>query len=110
MPGRSVKRVIVLIIAFLSVPYLFDVAFYGDFTPTHFAQETTVRADSDGPDDHSLASGGAQGRTIAVVAAGPPVPRPLTRGVDLLIAAVFRFSHLPSASLISRPPPISAIV
>jgi hypothetical protein len=110
MAGRSVKRVVLLIIAFLSVPYLLDVAFYGDFTPTHFAQETTVRANTDGPSDHSLASGWPDGRIVEVVAAGLPVSRPLTKEFDLLAAAVFRFSHHPSASLISRPPPISALV
>lgn len=30
----------VLILAFLLLPYLVDVAYYGDLTPTHYAQES----------------------------------------------------------------------
>jgi hypothetical protein len=37
---RGVRRgTCVLILAFLILPYIVDVAYYGDLTPTHYAQE-----------------------------------------------------------------------
>lgn len=44
-PARG--SIFVLTVAFLLLPYLVDVAFYGDFTATHFAQENL----NDGEED-----------------------------------------------------------
>ena len=96
---------LVLIIAFLLLPYLLDVAYYGDLTPTHFAQESPTDAEEDllgdptGPplqaDDHTKA-----GMDTEV---SPPV----------FIGSFFsdRYSphvtlrRLDVASFVSRPPP-----
>ena len=38
------RKPLLLILAVLSLPYLVDVAFLGDLTPTHYAQESTTDA------------------------------------------------------------------
>lgn len=42
---RQGRGSLALIFAFLVVPYFVDVAWFGDFTPTHFAQENFIDED-----------------------------------------------------------------
>ena len=41
---RQSAKSVVLGLAFIAIPYIVDVAFLGDLTPTHFAQENIVES------------------------------------------------------------------
>jgi len=90
------------VLAFLLIPYLVDVAYYGDFTPTHYAQENISLDDDDRSD--------AQESLIC------PVDQQDTGGNDSLQHAedhvaykldqsIVPPEHLFIISLTSRPPP-----
>jgi hypothetical protein len=98
--------VLVFVIAFLALPYLVDVAFIGDFTATHFAQEIVIEEDSQTADDKGLSYiADDQDQDNAVVT---EICFPAQR----LSYTQKYFSpgdpqNLISASLISLPPPVS---
>ena len=95
---------IVLVLAFLVLPYLVDVAYYGDFTPTHYAQETI----DDGEDAESYVAK-ASLLLFAVDQANSGVrvslPAPLVNTQESHQAGAFLLALSLSESLISRPPP-----
>ena len=39
------KSTLLLIVALLAAPYVVDVGYYGDFTPTHFSQANLIEDD-----------------------------------------------------------------
>lgn len=96
---------IVLILAFLLLPYLIDVAYYGDFTPTHYAQEN-INAEEG---THSVL---AKASLLFAVdqtnsGAGVRFPDPDVTPLGSLQAGAFLLSeYLFLDSLISRPPPL----
>ena len=91
-----------LIVAMLLIPYLVDVAYYGDLTPTHFAQENLQVEDVDSSDaTKSLSSSGGHAY---------PEQASCVRPVDDVTACspaktVFAPPNLFVASFTSRPPP-----
>ena len=92
-----------LILCFLLLPYLVDVAYYGDLTPTHYAQENSNDGEKvDSSDDQASllcaddqAYSGEAGFTIQDV--GTPCNAPPR--------AVLPPPYLFLAALTSRPPP-----
>ena len=97
---------IVLVLAFLLLPYLVDVVYYGDFTPTHYAQENLI----DEEDARSILPNASL--LVAVDEANPGVGvrllAPVVNAQTSLQAGASRLSHhYPiSESLTSRPPPV----
>lgn len=92
-----------LILAFLLLPYLVDVAYYGDLTPTHYAQESLKTNDVarfDAQESLLCADDRAHSREaeFTLQDAGTQCSAPLR--------AVFPPpQYLSLASLTSRPPP-----
>jgi len=96
---------IVLVFVFLLLPYLIDVAYYGDFTPTHYAQENLDNEES----AHSAVAKASLlfAHDQAMSGAGVRFPGPDVTPQDSLQAGDFLLSeHLFLDSLISRPPPL----
>ena len=95
---------IVLVLAFLLLPYLVDVVYYGDFTPTHYAQENTIdeedaRTIIDKPSHLVAVDEAISGIRVRLLAPDVNAQASLQAGVLLL-------SYYPiSESLTSRPPP-----
>ena len=96
---------IVLILAFLLLPYLVDVAYYGDFTPTHYAQETI-------DDEEGAQSAIAKASlSFAVDQAASEVGVSLSAPVVTALRSRQAGEYLPTQypfldSLTSRPPPV----
>ena len=96
---------IVLILVFLLLPYLVDVAYYGDVTPTHYAQETI-------DDEEGAHSAIAKASLLFAVdqatsGAGVSFAGPNVTPQGSLQAGAFLLSEqLFLDSLISRPPPL----
>jgi hypothetical protein len=96
---------IALVLAFLLLPYLIDVAYYGDFTPTHYAQENI-------DDEEGARSGIAKASLLFAVdqansGAGVRLPEPdvNTQG-SLQVEAFLLSEYLFLDPLTSRPPPL----
>jgi hypothetical protein len=102
-------RMILFVIAVLALPYLVDVAFYGDFTPTHYAQEiVTDEYVQDGDDNNFSFATNDQDHVLLIEA--PPATRPPVPAQDSSLSwAIFPLQPLISSLLISRAPPGSAI-
>ena len=97
----------VLVLAFLLLPYLVDVAYYGDFTPTHFAQKN-VNDGEDGEEDLFADGRGspffADDQAHSGVEVGLSSLDSYTQS-SALASAVLPSHYLFVASLTSRPPP-----
>jgi hypothetical protein len=102
-------RMILFVIAVLALPYLVDVAFYGDFTPTHYAQEIVSDEDPQNSDDQNFSS--ATNDQAHLLLIETPLPdRPHISAKDRGSSwAISPLQPLISSLLISRPPPGSAI-
>ena len=91
-----------LILAFLLLPYLVDVAYYGDLTPTHYAQEN-LESENDltNTEKSVLCDDGREYSSVeanfTLLDAGTLCPTPAQ--------AVFTSHYLFITSLTSRPPP-----
>jgi len=105
--GRQSRRVVlVLALAFLFVPYLVDVVYLGDLTPTHFAQElATEDKDSEIAYDTGWLSTSVAADNAPVYEHSLVICPPRNVVIILSNAKIFSLQHLASASLISRPPP-----
>src|SRR5262249_18366422 len=102
---RMVYRIVFLAIALLALPYLVDVAFYGDFTPTHYAQETSLDEplqDVDGRDSTLI---GDDHTKVSQRNLYEPTLRSTFRHDLFAVRAISPFEYLMSASLLSLPPP-----
>ena len=98
---------VVLFLSLLALPYLVDVAYYGDFTPTHFAQETFIEEDAQALDDKSSFCSTDTQDDVVVSAIFPPLERQTCAQDHLSAGDLFLPPYLISASLVSRPPPAS---
>lgn len=99
------RKGVVLALALFVLPYLVDVAYYGDFTPTHFAQENAIEEDILSLDDKGASHVGDQQDNVVASEIVIPV-EPCTCMQDRPPAgSPFPRQYLISASLISRPPP-----
>jgi len=97
--GRALKNRLFIALVFFALPYLIDVAYYGDLTPTHYAQETLDAPNEDCSNAPILLSADqsvATGITPPIIRAAyaPPV-----------YGGVSPQSHFPPPH-ISRPPPV----
>jgi hypothetical protein len=102
----SLLRVLLaLTVSLLAIPYLVDVGYMEDQTPTHSAQETLSDKDDIGEGDVFLAFGPEQDHAVAMEpAVVPPTHHPVPPDIfqDRTVAPI---EYLNIASLISRPPP-----
>lgn len=92
----------ILILAFLLLPYVVDVAYYGDLTPTHSAQENIKKSDDDGSyaqDSYLCADDQAHSGEAGLTLHDPVVQ------YYALEKTIFPPQYLYLASLASRPPP-----
>ena len=104
--GRS--RNLLLIFAFLVLPYFVDVAWFADFTPTHFAQGNVVDEDSRFVDDEDIPSSGTD---HALIRENYPPVEPHSYKPDRSpTRAVFSNQTLICDSLSCRPPPASPLL
>jgi hypothetical protein len=105
--GRQSRRVVlVLALAFLFVPYLVDVVYLGDLTPTHFAQElATEDKDSEITFDTGWLSTSVAADNSYLYEHSLVICPPRNVVIILSNAKIFPLQYLDSASLISRPPP-----
>lgn len=96
--------IVLLALAFLALPYLVDVAFFADSTPTHFSQENLVNEDIQvSEDDISFA---ADKYDNAAVEHTLPKGRHFSKRNSFQAGAVIPSQyHLSGASLIPRSPP-----
>ena len=97
---------LLVIIALLALPYLMDVIYYGDFTPTHFAQENLIEEESQLFDDEDSSWLGTDQlhpahHGILVLLELPAFSPELLSTSDLVLP-----HYLITASFISRPPPV----
>jgi len=95
----------VLVLAFLLLPYLVDVAYYGDFTPTHYAQENSV----DEEDARSIVAKASLLVAIDQAHSGVGVSpsAPVVNALGSPQAGEFLPTQYPFLdTLTSRPPPI----
>jgi hypothetical protein len=102
--GSHRKRLILLILAFLSLPYLVDVAFFGDLTPTHYAQENASNSQQkvdllDGTAALPYLSEQLHGGILAVTLRDVSIAR------RSAVPIIFPLEHLFSAYHPFRPPP-----
>lgn len=96
---------IILVLAFLLLPYLIDVVYFGDFTPTHYAQENI----NDEEGAHSVLARASLLFALAQANSGAGVRFPdpdVTPLGSLQSGAVLLSEYLLLDSLISRPPPL----
>lgn len=104
---NSQGRSIVLLLAFtlLVIPYLVDVVYLGDLTPTHFAQEF----ETEDQDCQTTFDIGFVSTTSVIDDSGFDEVSPSLRPPGALLAVasakIFLLQYLASAALISRPPP-----
>jgi hypothetical protein len=95
----------ILILAFPLLPYLVDVAYYGDFTPTHYAQETID--DEEGADSVVAKASLLPTADQANSEAGVSLPELDVNLQGSLQAGAFLLSEYHFLdSLTSRPPPV----
>ena len=87
-----------------------DVAFYGDFTPTHYAQETSLDETIQDSDDHGSPVRADASHNVALDDVSSTGQRNSFRQEGSGVGTVFRFEHLISASRIALPPPTSSII
>ena len=99
------RIVLALIVALLAIPYLVDVGYMEDQTPTHSAQETLSDKDDIGDGDVLVAFGSAQDHAIAADPAASPARPGSFRPDNFKNRTVTPVEYLNLASLISRPPP-----
>lgn len=86
----------------LLVPYCVDLAWYGDFTPTHYSQENINEGKSSSSRTSTVP---ILVEHLAIVFEQPLLPRTLIK--TQLTAASWSWSdHLSESSFISRPPPV----
>ncbi len=96
-----------LVLALLVLPYLIDVAYYGDFTPTHFAQENLINEDADPIEDKELLVISTHEGDADLVKFGFAAAPLLWILERFSVRDVSSPQHLSSVSVISRPPPDS---
>ena len=97
----------VLVLAFLLLPYFVDVAYYGDFTATHFAQKNSTDGE-DGEEDLSADGRGSPFFADDQAHSGVEVglsPLDSYTQCSAPTSAVLPPHYLFVASLTSRPPP-----
>lgn len=103
--ARSGSGILILVI--LLLPYCVDIAWYGDFTPTHYAQEK--ESVKDGKEDGPASEGAAL--PIAFDHIGSNKPRIAFQAVVGHYGSTFSAAgpprYLLDFFLASRPPPIS---
>lgn len=97
----------ILVIALLALPYLLDVAYYGDFTPTHFAQENLIDENPEALDDKELSIIATDQDEAVVIKVSSPAQRHSSTQHRCSGGDVSPPQYLIAASLISRPPPAS---
>jgi hypothetical protein len=101
------RIVLVIAISLLALPYLVDVGYAWDLTPTHSAQEILSDKDNDIDDEVSLGLAYVQDNAVVIETIS------LLPGLLALRPERFReralspFEYLSIASLISRPPPVA---
>ena len=96
------RLILFVVITILGLPYLVDVAFYGDLTPTHFAQE--VVADENIQNDDGDFSVPLLIDTL-IVREMTLMQRPIRMASRLSTPTILPREYLISASLTSLPPP-----
>lgn len=98
---------IVLFLSLLVLPYLVDVAYYGDFTPTHFAQENLIDENPEALDDKGLSLIADDQDDAVVIKISSPAQWHTRTQNRSFARDVSPPQYLVAASLISRPPPCS---
>ncbi len=96
---------IVLVLAFLLLPYLIDVAYFGDFTPTHYAQENI----NDEEGAHSFVAKASLSFAVdqSISGVGLRLPAPdVNPQASFQPGTLLLFQYPISESLTSRPPPV----
>ena len=94
-------------IGLLALPYLVDVVYLGDLTPTHSAQEITCDKEKDSEERLVVSSTEYQLALIIVGVRECAPDYPSFLAEDDVDRAVLPFEYLTTASLISRPPPFA---
>jgi hypothetical protein len=95
---------LIIALFFLSIPYLVDVGYLGDATPTHAAQEISTDYNKESFDD-ILATFANVTATVALEEQ-ETLPSPLSGSEsDSDDTPLAPYGYLSVASLISRPPP-----
>lgn len=98
----SPRSILLVVIVVLGLPYLVDVAFYGDLTPTHFAQEVV---------DESIQNDDEGYLVFLLPAQNIPLGRkillqhPVRTLSDVPLDTSLPHDYLLFGSLISLPPP-----
>lgn len=107
--SRNVRgtRVVLFVIALLALPYIIDVAYYGDFTPTHFAQENLIDEDPEALDDKGLSLIADDQDDAVDIKISSHAQRHTGTRDRFSAGDVSPPQNLVAASLISRPPPCS---
>ena len=95
--GRSC----VTILAFLMLPYLVDVAYYGDFTLTHYAQENSIEGETDNLSDVQMPDGGDQEQTLKIETSLKGALTILRSTLPIVFPPKYLLAHPHT----SRPPP-----
>jgi hypothetical protein len=98
---------VVFFLSLLALPYLVDVVYYGDFTPTHFAQETFIEEDAQALDDKGLSFIADDQDDAVVIKISSPAQWHTRTQNRSFARDVSPPQYLVAASLISRPPPSS---
>ena len=96
------NRIVFLVLAFLAIPYSVDVAFYGDLTPTHYAQIYSNQEDPESNTDCSTT-------VFDLVVVRLPLQWHLNGISYCSIDSVCVFEFILSPTVISRPPPLVPI-
>ncbi len=100
---RQSTNSVVLGLAFIAIPYIVDVAFLGDLTPTHFAQENIVESkDPQVLDEKGPVSDTSDELLIAQYSDSSASSEVRVNLSGTTFCPTFT---LTSASLVSRPPP-----
>jgi hypothetical protein len=102
--GGIRRKLLLFVLAFLSLPYLVDVAFLGDLTPTHYAQENAGTAQEeadllDGTAPLPHVSEQLQNRTVTIT------QRYFRKALRYAVPAIVPLEQLFSAYHPFRPPP-----
>ncbi|BFU94811.1 MAG: protein of unknown function [Nitrospira sp.] len=93
-----------LAVLLLSVPYLVDVAYYGDLTPTHFAQVVDSQGEKAVSGDEAVSSDDSPEDSLIIGSESVNAVHPSYSGDDSKNGPRSQFSAV--ASHTSRPPPL----
>jgi hypothetical protein len=100
------RTALAIAVSLLALPYLVDVAYLGDLTPTHSAQEIINDKDKDYDEQVLVVFTDYELDHVGIRASEYDLPLSFLAEDDV-DRAVLPFEYLMTASLISRPPPFA---